>query len=157
MAPGVKRTLLYIFGAVLLVGIAVQLVPVERGNPAIETEIVVPVEVRAVLRESCYDCHSNETVWPWYSQVAPASWQVAHDVEEGREHLNFSTWNRYDEREQHHKVEEIWEEIEKGKMPLPKYLRLHPNARLTPEDLATLEGWVRSIVPAEGEEAGGTR
>jgi len=127
-----------------------QFVPVDRANPPVETEIDAPPEVLALLGRSCYDCHSHQTRWPWYSRVAPVSWLVVRDVEEGREHLNFSTWNRYSPKERSHKIEEIWEEVEKGEMPLWFYLPLHPEARLSDGDLATLRPWSE----AEGGKGG---
>lgn len=133
-----------IAAGVLAVGfIAIQLVPVERENPAVVAEQAFsgPEEVQAVLRTACYDCHSNETHWPFYAYVAPMSWLVAHDVEEGREHLNFSTWGLLSADDQEDLREEIWEEVEEGEMPLPAYLLTHPDARLTDEQKAVLREW----------------
>jgi hypothetical protein len=81
--------------ALLVLLLLIQLWPVERTNPPVSAPLEADPEVVAVLRAACYDCHSNETVWPWYSRVAPLSWQVAHHVEEGREELNFSEWGSY--------------------------------------------------------------
>jgi len=125
--------------AVLL--IAIQLVPVERTNPPVETDIPTSPEVKAVLKRACYDCHSNETVWPWYSRVAPASWIVAKDVREGRAEVNFSAWNRYSAEERGKKLKESWKEIEEGEMPFKRYLALHPAARLSDQDKVLLRGW----------------
>jgi len=97
--------------------------------------------VRAVLRRACYDCHSHETVWPWYSKVAPVSWLVAHDVHEGRQKLNFSTWNRYTPKQQVKKSKESWEEVAAGEMPLWYYLPVHRDAALSAEDRALLRTW----------------
>jgi hypothetical protein len=133
---------LSVTAAVLLV--AVQFVPVSRTNPPVETDIAAPADVNAILRRACYDCHSNETVWPWYSRVAPVSWLVAHDTNEGREHLNFSTWNRLSIPERHEALDELWEEVESGGMPLPIYLPLHPEARLSDADKAAIQAWVRA-------------
>jgi hypothetical protein len=133
-----------VLGIVIGVVILIQFIPVDRSNPPVEQEIVVSDEVRAVLRESCYDCHSNETRWPWYSYVAPVSWLVAEDVEHAREHVNFSTWNRYDAEERADHLEEIWEEIEEGGMPLRKYVWLHNDARLTDDDENVLRTWVEA-------------
>jgi hypothetical protein len=135
---------------VLLIGI--QLVPVSRTNPPAMGEVDAPAEVVAVLEESCYDCHSHETRWPWYAYVAPVSWLVAHDVDEGREHLNFSAWSQYDAEERAEKLEEIWEEVDEGKMPLDKYVWLHSNARLTNADLEVLRTWVHASEPTAPEE-----
>jgi hypothetical protein len=138
---GVKKVLRVVVIVLVVALIAIQLVPVARSNPPVTEAIAAPDAVVAVLRESCFDCHSNETHWPWYAYVAPVSWLVAYDVEEGREHLNFSEWDRYAPDERAHMVEEVWEEIDHGAMPLPKYLRLHPGARLTDEDQRILREW----------------
>jgi hypothetical protein len=129
--------------AVLLFGI--QLVPVNRSSPPVQGEIGAPADVMAVVEESCYDCHSYETTWPWYAYVAPVSWLVAHDVEEGREHLNFSVWTSYDADERADKLEEIWEEVEEGKMPLGKYVWLHGDAALTDADREVLRAWTHAV------------
>lgn len=126
---------LLIAAAVVVVA---QLIPVPRTNPPVESKMPAPPEVRAVLDRSCADCHSNETRWPWYAYVAPASWLVAYDVHHAREHMNFSTWNRYDAEEQSDKKEEIWEEVEEGEMPMWNYLLAHPDARLSDADKQTL-------------------
>jgi len=126
------------FAALLLV---IQLIPVSRDNPLPEEVVPAPDDVIAVLERSCFDCHSHETRWPWYAHVAPASWLVAKDVNEGRRHLNFSTWNRYDAEKRADKLEDIWEEIEGGQMPLKIYLPLHPSARLSEQDRAVIHEW----------------
>ena len=131
--------------ALLLV---IQLVPVDRSNPPVESEVPADAETRAILKRACYDCHSHETRWPWYAKVAPVSWLVAHDVEEGREHLNFSAWNRYDAKKQAKKLDEVWEEVEEGEMPLWFYVPLHPEAKLSDADLARIEAWSRSAAKA---------
>jgi hypothetical protein len=129
---------------VALVMLAVQLVPVPRTNPPVEEEVPAPPEVRAVLERSCYDCHSHETRWPWYAWVAPASWLLAYDVSEAREHMNFSTWDRYDAEKRRKLLGEAWEEVEEGHMPLRAYLWLHPDAELDDADRALLRAWSES-------------
>ncbi len=131
----------WILWGLLALVIVIQLIPVERGNPPVETTIGAPEAVMAILRSACYDCHSNESHWPWYSYVAPVSWLIAHDVEEGREHLNFSTWNRFSDKDRVELREEIWEEVEEGEMPLAIYLPLHPEAELSESQKATLRSW----------------
>jgi hypothetical protein len=140
----------WVVAVLTLVLFAIQLVPVARTNPPVETEVPAPPEVLAVLERACYDCHSHETKWPWYSRVAPVSWLVAHDVREGREELNFSTWNRLDSKKQVKAMHESWEEVEEGKMPPWFYLPPHPEARLTAEDREVLRAWSRSVGAAEG-------
>jgi hypothetical protein len=133
----------FLFGIVLAL-IVMQFVPVERSNPPVEEEVPAPANVRAMLRRACYDCHSNETRWPWYSHVAPVSWLVAHDVHEARKHLNFSTWNQYNPKRQARKLNEVWEEVDEGEMPLWYYLTVHRDAVLSVEDRALLRAWTTS-------------
>lgn len=132
---------LAMIAAVIIV--AAQFVPVAKSNPPVETEVPASPQVREILRRACYDCHSNETVWPWYSRVAPASWLMAWDVNEGRDHLNFSTWNRLSDADRRHAFEEILEEVDADAMPLPIYLPLHPEARLSDQDRSLIDAWVR--------------
>ncbi len=136
-----------VLGAVALLALA-QLVPVERTNPPVEEEIAAPPELQAVLRRACYDCHSNESRWPWYAKVAPTSWLVAHDVSHAREHLNFSTWNAYGEEERRENLEEALEEVEEGNMPLPIYRLMHPDAELSEADVALLRSFAKAASAA---------
>ena len=135
-----------VVGALAAIALALQLVPVERTNPPVRELIAAPDSVLDVLRGSCFDCHSNETNWPWYAYVAPVSWFVTGHVDHARQHLNFSTWDAYDAEERRERFEEIWEEVEKGEMPLPSYLRIHRGARLTEGDLAVIEAWTTSVL-----------
>ncbi len=81
--------------AAAVVLIAGQFVPAKRTNPPVQGVLVAPPEIEATLRRACYDCHSNETRWPWYSRVAPLSWFIVRDVEVGRKEINFSEWGSY--------------------------------------------------------------
>jgi hypothetical protein len=137
------RTLLRAAGLIFILALAVQVIPVSRDNPPVTGVVDAPPAIAATLRRSCFDCHSNETVWPWYSRVAPASWLVAHDVEEGREHLNFSTWSSLPVDEQRKRFLEIAEQVETGAMPPGIYTPLHPEARLTLGDITALATWGR--------------
>lgn len=123
--------------------IAIQFLPVDRANPPVTGDIAAPPEVKQVLKNSCYDCHSHETRWPAYSYAAPISWLIAHDVEEGREHLNFSTWQALNASVQRHMKEEIWEEAEKGEMPLGLYVITHPGAKLSQDRKQILRVWTQ--------------
>ena len=134
-----------IAGAALIVGI--QMVPIDRSNPPVQQSVDAPGPVKAILERSCFDCHSHETRWPWYSHIAPVSWLVGYDVAEAREHMNLSTWNLLDPEERAETIEEIWEEVEEGEMPLWYYLPLHPEARLSEADRTTLRDWAA----AEGD------
>lgn len=131
----------WVSAALLAVVVIVQLIPVARTNPPVGQPMLVSPEVQSVLERSCYDCHSNETEWPWYSYIAPVSWIVADHVHEGREHLNFSIWYTYDIDEIADKLEEIAEGVEDGAMPLSSYVRMHGDAQLSEEDRAMLVRW----------------
>ena len=129
---------------VLLVLVAIQFIPVEQTNPRVVGEIEVPSDVADVLRTSCYDCHSNETIWPVYAKVAPFSWLMSRDVRIGREELNFSEWSEASDRRKDIKLEQIEDEVTEGKMPLWFYLPLHPDARLSDEEKALIVEWSRA-------------
>jgi len=140
----VRRIAKWSLGVLAVMLLAIQLVPVDRTNPPVETEVPASVEVRSILRRACYDCHSNETVWPWYGRIAPMSWLIARDVRDGRKELNFSTWNRYSAEQQSKKLRECWEEVAEGAMPLAIYLPLHPEARLSAGDREALRVWTQA-------------
>lgn len=105
--------------------IAIQFIPVDRTNPPVANEPVWNApETRTLMEKACFDCHSNETKWPWYAQVAPISWYIARHVHQGRHKINYSEWNP-NQKNESVKV------ILKGKMPPKSYLLMHPEARLT--------------------------
>ncbi|KUO60005.1 hypothetical protein APF79_09540 [bacterium BRH_c32] len=137
MRPG--RT---IFLVLVLAIIGIQFIEVERTNPPVTDEIKAPADIMEILKKSCYDCHSNETVWPWYSKVAPVSWLVADDVEKGRKHLNFSTFESLDTSVKFKKKDEILEEVQNGEMPLDIYTLMHPTSSLEILQKAKIEKWV---------------
>jgi Haem-binding domain len=142
----VKRGLL----AAGLALVLAQAVPVDRSNPPVQGEVAAPAEVRAILRRACYDCQSNETVWPWYGHVAPVSWLLARDVREGRKEVNFSVFNQYAEKRRQRKWVEIPEQVEKGEMPPWFYTAVHPEGRLSEADRAALLRWARESAAAAG-------
>jgi len=143
-----KRIIRYMVVVALAAFALAQFVQVSRENPPVESEVPVTPEARAVLVRACLDCHSNQTVWPWYSKIAPVSWLLAKDVREGREELNFSTWSRYDAKKQRKLLRESLEEVREGEMPLWVYTLGHPEAKLSPADIASLERWVAERVAA---------
>jgi len=130
--------------ALAIIVIGIQFIPVDRKNPPVTMDINAPKNVASILRTSCYDCHSNETNWPWYSYVAPVSFMVAGDVEDGRKRLNFSEWDKYDTDKQIKLLVEMIEEVEKEEMPLTMYTFTHPNSKLDPNRIKLLKEWVKS-------------
>lgn len=137
--------ILFFLGIVIL-----QFFRPERTNPPIvknetlEATMKVPENVQAILNRSCKDCHSNETVYPWYSNIAPVSWSVVDHIKVGREELNFSEWGTYSKRKKERKLEEICEEVEEGEMPHYQYLWIHWDATLTKSDVQVLCEWAKN-------------
>jgi hypothetical protein len=145
------RRILKIFVLVIaLAFIALQFVRPDFSNPPVvgsETlaaSTTVPADVQAVLTRSCNDCHSNETVYPWYSKVSPFNWFLAGHIDEGRHEMNLSQWNTYTNEKKTHKLDEICEQVEAGAMPLPSYLWIHRNAVLKPEEGRLLCDWAKA-------------
>jgi hypothetical protein len=136
-----KRWIVRIAVGLAVLFLAIQLVPSGRTNPPVTKSIEATPEVLAILRRSCFDCHSNETVWPWYAYVAPVSWLVVHDTDEGRAELNFSHWGDLSQKQRDSAASSVVEEVEDGKMPLENYLWMHGDARVTPAELEVLRAW----------------
>lgn len=137
--------------AVILILIVMQFIPADRSNPPVTADFDGPAAVSAILRTSCYNCHSNETVWPWYSRIAPVSFIIADHVEEARGHLNFSEWGNLPADRQKHAIGEMMDEIAEGEMPLSGYVRLHPVAKVGPPKLDTLAAWAKAAGVTAGE------
>jgi hypothetical protein len=140
-----------IISVILIIGfIGIQFVRPDKKNPVTEkardiTSFVhVPNEVMQVIERSCYDCHSNFTHWPWYSNVAPVSWLVANDVSEGRDHVNFSEWDKNNITDQISLLDDICKRVKKGDMPLGKYIILHSDAKLSDADKQLLCKWANT-------------
>ena len=138
----VARWILFLF---LVVFIGAQFHRPDRSNPAstpgASLMAKTPPEVGAILDRACRDCHSSETRWPWYTNVSPVSWLVADHVHHGREHFNYSEWTAIDEDEQDKLLGGMCSLAERGRMPLPSYLLIHRNAKLSPADVKTLCAW----------------
>ena len=141
------RSVLIVLGAFVLIQVVPygrdHQSPAQRDEPAWDSP-----ETRTLFFQACRDCHSNETVWPWYSHVAPASWLVRGDVEEGRSHFNVSDWGR---EKQH--GDEAAEMVRSEEMPLWFYLPLHPEARLSAEQSALFVAGLERTFPEEAEPA----
>lgn len=129
------------FILVFLALIGIQFIEVERTNPPVIGDLQAPGQVKELLKKSCYDCHSNETKWPWYSYVAPISWLVLNDVKDGRKHLNFSEWEKLSLRKKADAKKEIWNEVSEDKMPMTIYTYTHPGAKLDITQKNIIKQW----------------
>lgn len=137
------------FGVVAIVGLA-QLVRFGHENPPASGPAKLAPEVEPLLRRACFDCHSNETRWPWYAQVAPVSWLVQRDVVDGRKHLNFSTWGTLPDDRRARKQRGVGKAVTSGEMPMWIYVPLHPEAKLTAEEKERIAAWARGpVAPIE--------
>jgi hypothetical protein len=121
--------------------VAIQIVRFERTNPPVKADLLAPPDVKSALRRACYDCHSNEATWPWYTAIAPASWLAHYDVTAGRSAVNFSEWGTLSPEEQGKKSQETVESIAEGEMPPWYYVVMHPQAHLTPAERAAIVVW----------------
>jgi hypothetical protein len=118
-------------------------------------EITQPIaDVRGILITTCYDCHSHETRYPWYSQVAPVSWWVKHHINDGKKHLNFSEWGLYSAKKADHKLDECIEEVGDGKMPLKSYTWTHEDAQLSKDQVKLLEDFFVGLRTGLSEDVG---
>jgi hypothetical protein len=142
--PRLKKALKIGALVAVVVGVAIQFVPVKGlgSNPPERYKLDAPPEVEAILRTSCFDCHSNETKWPFYAKLAPGSWLMARDVNLGRSRMNLSKWGEVEQDERELDMENSWDQIEEGEMPKWFYLPLHPSARLNDAKKATLKAWL---------------
>jgi hypothetical protein len=140
-----KKILVGFFVAIIALFILIQLVPYGRNhqNPPVVQEFPwASPEARQIAQKACYDCHSNETIWPWYSNLAPVSWMLKNHVIEGRQHLNFSEWGHGGHDDE---LDEVAEVLREGEMPPRQYLLMHPEAKLTPAEQDTLIKGIPSV------------
>ena len=142
----------------LVVLVAIQLFHPERNNGSVAgpnfigAKKPVPANVAKVLQRACYDCHSNYTVYPWYANVQPIAWWLAHHVNDGKRHFNLSEFTTYTNKRASHKLEAAVNELKEGGMPLPSYTWAHPEARLSEADKQLLIEWaqdMRKLYPPE--------
>jgi len=112
---------------------------------AITAKYEVPENVASILKTSCYDCHSNNTVYPWYSNIQPGAWFMANHVNEGKRELNFDEFLTYPARKAAHKLEEVAEVVERHEMPLSSYTLIHTNAKLNDEQINVLKDWALAL------------
>jgi hypothetical protein len=138
------RTLAFGLSAFIVIVAAIQFIKPKRTNPPVEPKMAfesktsLSPETVKILRRSCTDCHSNSTRWPWYSHIAPVSWMVANDVQNGRRHLNLSKWGQLNKEQAQAKQKDICDEVLAGEMPLWIYTLMHKDARLSSLDKDTL-------------------
>src|SRR5580700_553815 len=133
---------------VMVLGIAfagIQFIRPALPNPPVTADLQAPPEVKQILRTSCYNCHSNQTVLSWFDQPVPAYWLVVRDVREGRKHLNFSEIGKLPAAQQAAALYESVSQIELGAMPIQAYKRVHPESIITPEQLAVLKKYLTPV------------
>lgn len=138
-------------GIAVVILVIIQLIRPAHSNPpitageTIQARLPVDPVVDTILNRSCNDCHSNLTVWPWYTKVAPASWLIVSDVRRGRAELNFSEWGTYPTKKQQELLKETCAEASERKMPVATYTLLHPSAKFTDADIAAVCAWTQTI------------
>ncbi len=147
-SPNWLKTAAFIFLVALLI---IQVIRIDRTNPPVRSDLSADPAVKSVLSRACYNCHSNETIWPWYSGLAPVSWLVGWDVKNGRQHLNFSEWGDLDERAQLRKRTEIAEEVKAGEMPPWYYSMVRGASRLSSSEQNLIAAWGSDSAKAEVE------
>ena len=144
-----RRRRIYLVSVVVAL-ILIQFIRPEKnlGEPDTGTDFIrvsqVPDTLASVFLNSCYDCHSNHTFYPWYSNVAPFSWYLNKHIEEGKAHLNFSSWGIMDKAQKITQLDQLCEEITYGTMPLNSYLWIHPSSKLSEQDIQAICKWAES-------------
>jgi hypothetical protein len=141
-----KKIIKYAIAALLVLLAVLQLANPARTNPPVKSDLIAtlhpPDAVAATLVTACYDCHSDETKWPWYSHIAPVSFLVISDVNEGRRHLNLSEWPTNDTKHAVHHLDEMSDQVGNSTMPPAKYTAIHAGARLTDSRRKVLTDWL---------------
>ena len=112
---------------------------------AFTNETNPPENVHLILKTTCFDCHSNVTRYPWYNKITPVNYWIADHIDQGKEVLNFSNWNSYSLKRKEHKMEEVYEEVEKKHMPLESYTWMHSEAKLTDDQIKEVVDWAKQI------------
>jgi cytochrome c551/c552 len=143
----IVKLLILIF---LIVVVTIQFIPNDKPEvvPTNENDLIynnqLPENISVMLKESCYDCHSNETIYPWYSNIAPVSWLVVRDIKLGRDELNFSHWESQSKIDKAKNLDKIIDEVTDENMPMPIYTIMHANAKLSDDDRQLLAKWAES-------------
>jgi hypothetical protein len=151
-----KQRVKWTLAALAIVLVLIQVIQPKKTNPpvissrALTAHVDVPEPVQAIMKRACYDCHSNETVWPWYSHVAPVSWMVVDDVNTGRSHVNLQDWEAQEnESEAKEHLGLMCKEVREKAMPLFSYRLMHRDSRLSPEEVNTVCTWSQKFASAE--------
>jgi hypothetical protein len=145
-----KKALKIIAIVLFVLFIAAQFIRPDFTNPPVtqaetlQMTTTVPDNVQAILKRSCNDCHSNETTYPWYSKIQPSASFLKNHIDDGRRNLNFSVWNTYETKKKRKKFDEICQQVNDKEMPLPSYLWIHWDAKLSAEDSKTLCDWTQT-------------
>lgn len=143
-----KRSILLTLLAILIV---IQIFRIDKTNPPIDTQIDfatitnTPTDILEKLKGACYDCHSHETEYPWYTNVQPVAWLIKGHIKGGRQHLNYSEWGSYNSKKKSHKIEEIIEEVESRRMPMKSFTWMHEDASLSDDDIKQISTWLRTL------------
>jgi hypothetical protein len=140
-----RRTILF-FTCLLIVFIIIQFIRPEIKNPPVTGDLQAPVEVKTILKQACYDCHSNETQLRWFDQISPVNWRVAQHVKDGRKVLNFSEWGSLAAPDQKAKLWEAVNQIQEGAMPLKDYEMVHSSAKVSANQLNILKSYLQGMV-----------
>ncbi len=147
MKPKFKTILLILVGLLLVA----QFIPIDRSVPQADpsadflTAVGAPPAIANLIKGACYDCHSYQSEYPWYAKVAPLSFWIQGHINGGREHLNFSEWTSYPAEKAAHKLEEGYEEVQDRHMPMKSYTWLHPEAKLSDEQVSALAQWFQQL------------
>jgi len=145
-----NRTVKKVLIGLLVILVGIQFIRIDKTNPVADPSqdlisiLNPPADLAEIMQISCYDCHSNHTVYPWYTNIAPFSFWIKDHINEARKHLNFSEWGTYKDKRAHHKLEECYEEVLEGHMPLPSYTWLHGEAKITDSERKSLATWFES-------------
>ena len=146
-----KKFLKRLFLVLLLAFIVIQFFRPEKNISTvtsandITTKYAVPADVQTILKTSCYDCHSNNTAYPWYNNIQPVAWWLKNHVDEGKRELNFSEFASYRIGRQYRKLDEVNKQIKEGEMPLESYTIIHGNAKLSEQQKLVVASWVNAI------------
>ena len=137
--------------ALLVIFLIAQFFSPEKNESNLEditvfiTETNPSKEVKAILENTCFDCHSSNTKYPWYNKITPVNYWLTSHVNDGKRHLNFSEWSTYSLRKKDHKLDELIEEVEAGKMPLESYTYTHGDAKLSAEQIKMVSEWAKNV------------